>query len=237
VLENVKSKTALYLLGRYPSPEKLSRAHVSALGERMSRVSMGKFGLEEAKRLVVLARQTVGITEGLSGLVMDMKHILAQLAMLRAQIEEIEARMEAILRNIVYSPRLLAIKGLGNVTVAGLIGEVADFSKFKTQSEIMKLAGLDLYEISSRKRRGQRRISKRGRSAIRKLLYYAAIQMVRKGGIMESYYARLTGRGMIKMKALIAVSRKLLCIIHAIMRDGSDYAIDHTTKKMLTEAA
>jgi transposase len=107
--------------------------------------------------------------------------------------------------------------------VAGLIGEVGDFSKFSTQSEIMKLAGLDLYDISSGKRKGQRRISKRGRSLLRKILFYAAIQMIRKNGIMYDYYARLTGRGMERMRALIAVSRKLLRIIYAIVRDNRDY--------------
>ena len=107
--------------------------------------------------------------------------------------------------------------------VAGLIGEVGDFTKFSTQSEIMKLAGLDLYEISSGKRKGQRRISKKGRSLLRKILFYAAIQMIRKNGIMYDYYARLTGRGMERMRALIAVSRKLLRIIHAIVRDNRDY--------------
>ena len=39
--------------------------------------------------------------------------------------------------------------------------------------------------------------------------------MIRKNGIMYDYYARLTGRGMERMRALIAVSRKLLRIIHA----------------------
>ena len=92
-----------------------------------------------------------------------------------------------------------------------------------TQSEIMKLAGLDLYEISSGKRKGQRRISKRGRGLLRKILFYAAIQMIRKNGIMYDYYTRLTTRGMERMRALIAVSRKLLRIIHAIVRDNRDY--------------
>jgi transposase len=131
--------------------------------------------------------------------------------------------MGATLQRIRFSDRLLSIKGLGIVSVAGIIGEVGDFSKFSTQSEIMKLAGLDLYEISSGKRKGQRRISKRGRGLLRKILFYAAIQMIRENGIMHDYYARLTGRGMEKMRALIAVSRKLLRIIHAIVRDNSDY--------------
>jgi hypothetical protein len=36
------------------------------------------------------------------------------------------------------------------------MGEVGDFKKFRTQSEIMKLAGLGLYEISSGKRKGDK---------------------------------------------------------------------------------
>ncbi len=51
-------------------------------------------------------------------------------------------------------------KGLGVVTVAGLIGEVGDFKKFDTHAEIMKLAGFDLFEVSSGQHRGQRHISK-----------------------------------------------------------------------------
>ena len=47
--------------------------------------------------------------------------------------------------------------------------------------------------------------------------------MIRKNGIMYDYYARLTGRGMERMRALIAVSRKLLRIIHAIVRDNRNY--------------
>ena len=147
--------------------------------------------------------------------------------------------MGVTLERIPCSARLLSIKGLGTVSVAGLIGEVGDFSKFRTQSEIMKLAGLDLYEISSGKRKGQRRISKRGRSLLRKILFYAAIQMIRKNGIMYDYYARLTGRGMERMRALIAVSRKLLRIIHALVRDNRDYVEQYEVpeRRLMKKAA
>ena len=55
--------------------------------------------------------------------------------------------------------------------------------------------------------KGQRRISKRGRSLLRKILYYTAIQTIRKNGILHDYYTRLTDRGMKRMMALVAVSR------------------------------
>jgi energy-coupling factor transporter ATP-binding protein EcfA2 len=138
-------------------------------------------------------------------------------------ISEIESEMVVTLGRIPCSARLLSIKGLGVVSVAGLIGEVGDFSKFTTQSEIINLAGLDLYEVSSGKRKGQRRITKRGRSLMRKILYFAVVHMIGKHGIMHEYYERLTGRGTLRMRALVAAMRKLLRIIHAMMRDNRDY--------------
>ena len=111
--------------------------------------------------------------------------------------------------------------------------------KFGTQSEIMKLAGLDLYEISSGKRKGERRISKRGRSLLRKILYYAAIQTIRKNGIMHEYYVNLTSRGMKRIMALVAIARKLLRIIYAIVRDSSEYRADYRLlkRKVIQKAA
>jgi len=223
VLKNMKGKTAQYILKRYTTPERIGNLSKEVLGEEMRKRSMGKFGIKDAESLIGLAQETVGIKEGVAGISLDIKHILMQLEAEGRFISEIEAEMGVTLERIPCSVRLLSIKGLGIVSVAGLIGEVGDFSKFSTQSEIMKLAGLDLYEISSGKRKGQRRISKRGRSLLRKILFYAAIQMIRRNGIMYDYYARLTGRGMERMRALIAVSRKLLRIVHAIVRDDRDY--------------
>jgi transposase len=239
VLKNMKDKTAQHILKRYTTLERIGTLSKEALGEEMRKRSMGKFGIKEAESLIGLARETVGIKEGVAGIFMDIRHILMQLEAEVRFISEIEAEMGATLERIPCSVRLLSIKGLGVVSVAGLIGEVGDFSKFRTQSEIMKLAGLDLYEISSGKRTGQRRISKRGRGLLRKILFYAAIQMIRKNGIMYDYYARLTGRGMGRMRALIAVSRKLLRIIHAIVRDNRDYVGQYQTpeRRVIKKAA
>jgi transposase len=239
VLKNMKGKTARYLLTRYTTPEKISTVPRETLGEEMRKRSRGKYGHTDAELLIDLARNTIGIKEGVPGIVLDIRHILMQLEDEARFIAEIEAEMVTTLHRIPASSRLLSIKGLGVVSVAGLIGEVGDFSKFRTRSEIMKLAGLDLYEISSGKRKGERRISKRGRSLLRKILYYAAIQMVRKNGIMFDYYTRLTNRGMLKMKALIAVARKLLGIIHAVVRDNRDYvgAYQAPKRRMIKKAA
>jgi len=184
VIKDMTVKTARYVLKHYTTPEMIGTLFKETLGEEMRKKSRGKFGIKDAEALISLAQGTVGIKEGIAGLVLDIKHILMQLEIIEGFIAEIESEMEKTLREIPYSIKLLSIKGLGIVSVAGIIGEVGDFSKFSTQSEIMQLAGLDLYEISSGKRKGERRISKRGRSLLRKILYYAAIQTIRKNGIM-----------------------------------------------------
>ncbi|MBU4035879.1 MAG: IS110 family transposase [Proteobacteria bacterium] len=237
VMKDIKCRTPLYLLKKYPTPEAISVLDKQLLGEEMRKRSRGKFKEQHADMLISLAKNTIGIREGVLGLSMDIQHILIQLEMLKNLISEIESEMGIALGRIHYSSKLLSIKGLGVVSVAGIIGEIGDFNKFKTRSEIMKLAGLDLYEISSGKMKGQRRISKRGRSLLRKILYYTAIQTIRKNGIMYDYYTRLTGRGMKKMMALVAVSRKLLGIIYAIVRDDSEYSINFKKKQVIKKAA
>ena len=144
-------------------------------------------------------------------------------------IGQLEGQMQETLKEIPYSGSILSIKGLGIVTVAGLIGEVGDFRQFKTISEITKLAGLDLYEISSGKQtNGRRRISKRGRPLMRKLLFFAAINTIKRGGIMHETYHQMLKRGMVKIKALTAVSRKLLGVIFALVRDNSVYVDNYS---------
>ena len=231
VFNDIKVKTAQRILKHYTTPERIGNLNKDELGEEMRKQSMGKFGVKQAELLISLARDTIGIKEGIAGIAMDIQHILVQLQAVHGFIQEIEAEMEKALERIPCSTRILSMKGLGVVTVAGLIGEVGDFSKFRTQSEIMKLAGLDLYEISSGKRKGQRRISKRGRSLLRKILYNAAISTIRKNGIMCTQYANLIGRGMKRTSALIVIAKKLLRIIHAMVRDDRDYVSNYTSPK------
>jgi transposase len=231
VIPHMIGKTVRFVLKNYTTPERIGSVDKMVLGEEMRKRSWGKLGSKDAELLINAAQQTVGIKEGVAGIVLDIQHIIAQLEVVERFISEIESEMVVTLGRIPCSARLLSIKGLGVVSVAGLIGEVGDFSKFRTQSEIIKLAGLDLYEVSSGKRKGQRRISKRGRSLMRKILYFAAIQMIRQNGIMHEYYESLIGRGMLKMRALVAVMRKLLGIIHAILRDDRDYVGEYCAPK------
>lgn len=232
VMKDIKSKTAQYLLKNYPTPQDIVGYGLGELTKIIKNISRGKLGKVCAEALYDAARTSVGIVEGRKSIILEIREILAHIEAGEQFVDNIEKEMSHNLKQIPYSRFILSLKGIGEVTAAGLIGEVGDFNKFTTIAEIEKLAGLDLFEISSGKHKGTCRISKRGRSLMRKLLFYASINTVRKGGIMHETYQRHIESGKPKMKALIAIARKLLRIIFALVRDHNVYVIDYCRPQM-----
>ena len=227
-LLKISTKTARYLVKHYTTPEKISALGLDSVEQIFKKVSRGKLGQDRAKQLHEAATNSIGISEGKQSIVFEIEHFVGRIEAEDQFIDSLEKQLCVYLQQIPYSQNILSIKGLAEVTVAGLIGEVADFNKFDTISEVMKLAGLDLYEISSGNHRGQRRISKRGRPLMRKLLFFAAINAVKSKGIMHAKYQRMLARGMLKMKALVAIARKLLGLIFAIVRDNTKYVENYS---------
>lgn len=223
VMKDIKTKTAQHLLKYCPTPLDIERCGIEGLTGILKKVSCGKLGRGRAEALFDAAINSSGIKEGVYSIVLEVREIVTSIEACDRFIAEIEREMTGNLSHIPYSRYIMSIKGIKAITAACVIGEVGDFSKFNTIAEIEKLAGLDLYEISSGQRRGNRRISKRGRYLLRKLLYFASLNVVRKGGILHEWYQKAIGRGMHKMKAIIGVSRKLLRIIFALVRRHSNF--------------
>jgi transposase len=230
IIKDASTKTARYLMNNHPKPEDVVGVGKESLCAFLKKVSRGRIPQERCHRLYNAAQQSVGVNEGKESIVLEIKQLVSTIERTEAFIDEVEKHMERYLEQIPYSQSILSIKGIGPVTVAGLIGEVGDFKKFDTIAEIMKLAGLDLYEVSSGKHKGQRRISKRGRPLMRKLLFFAAINVVKSKGIMHEAYQQMLARGMVKMKALTAIARKMLRIIFAVARENTLYVENYSKK-------
>jgi len=228
IMKGISTKTARHLVRNYPSPEAIVHIGIEPLTTIMKKVSRGRISTDRAKALYNAACHSIGIIEGKEAILIEIEHLISRIETEDEFVKNIKNQMLEQLEHIPYMDSILSIKGIGHVTAAGLIGEVGDFRKFTTISEITKLAGLDLYEISSGRHKGQRRISKRGRPLMRKLLFFAAINVVKSKGIMHKKYQQMLDRGMLKMKALVAISRKLLGLIFAIVRDNMKYVENYS---------
>jgi len=223
VMKRITSKSSLFLLKNYPSPGNIVGLGIERLQALLKKVSLGRLKQSQVKALFEAARQSTGIAEGKEGLLTEIRYLVSCIERESQFMDYLEEQMSQHLKQIPYSQNILSIKGIGEVTAAGLIGEVGDFRQYKTISEIMKLSGLDLYEISSGKHRGQRHISKRGRSYLRRLLFFIAINTIRQHGIMHERYSQMVNRGMPRVKAVVALTRKLLRTIFAMVRNHSMY--------------
>jgi len=225
LFRRLRSATGLMLLRDYIATGLLGETGCEALTRAIHTASRGQLGQTLAKKITAMVSVSVGIKEGMAGIMMDIDHATAQIALIDSFIKRTEQTMNTLIEKIPYARKMRSIRGIGTITIAGLIGEVGDFTAFSSQRQVMKFAGLNLYEVSSGEHRGKRRISKRGRSRMRNLLYLAALNTVRKGGVMHDYYSRLLRNGLHKIPALVAVARKLLMIIHAMMRDDRCYGM------------
>ena len=223
IMKGLRTKTASYLLRHYASPKAIRELGLDELTKVMERVSKKRLGRERAQELYNAALTSGGITEGLESNIEGLAMFLEEIELHKKQLSKIEKKMERNLEQVPYSKFILSIKGIGKISAAVIIGEVGDLRKYKTKRELLKLAGLNLYEISSGNHKGEKHISKRGRSLLRKILFYAAINVSKKGGILHDVYQSHLEKGMKKVQALTAISRKLLGIIYALVRDGVNY--------------
>jgi transposase len=90
------------------------------------------------------------------------------------------------------------------------------------------LAGLAPLNVDSGSYRGKRAIGG-GRKRVRDALYMAALNAVRRDPNIKSFYQRLRTAGKPAKLALIAVARKLLTILNAMLRDQKIYAVPSPT--------
>jgi len=224
---NLNGKCATYILENMPTPTDIVAYGEERLLNKLREIGRSKLKEEKIKALYAAAQKSAGIREGRESIVMEINEILLERSIIAKHISAVEDKMCHYLKAVPASRYILSMKGIGEVTAAGIIGELGDFSNFSHSDGVLKFSGLNLCEASSGKHLGNKRISKIGRSLVRKHLYYAAISMVRKGGIMHDKYSGYIARGMTKMKALVAIMRKLLVIMFALVKKHVEFQKDY----------
>jgi transposase len=214
--DDLRRVSCRHLLAVAPTPDAVQALGVARLTALLRRASRGRYGAALAARLLAAAATSIGLREGTAPLSVRLTYLLEEDARLRAYRRALERQQAAALQAVPYARALLAIRGLGVVTVATLLGETGDVLAYPRARQLLKLAGLNLYEISSGEHQGQRRITKRGRPGLRRILYLAALRLLKQGTAFHGYYHRLRGR-LAGTQAVVAVMRKLLRVVHAVV--------------------
>lgn len=116
---------------------------------------------------------------------------------------------------------LQSVPGIGNVTARTLLAEMPELGTLDRR-QVASLAGLAPWTRQSGQWRGKS-FTGGGRAGVRTALFMAAMVARRCNPVFKAFYERLIAAGKPKMVAIIAVARKLLTVLNAILRDKSPW--------------
>jgi transposase len=149
------------------------------------------------------------------------KSLARHIAVLQKELPTIDSDIGMLVRG---SPAwrenedlLVTIPGVSNTLARTFLAELPELGRL-TRRQIASLVGIAPYTRQSGRWKGKSMIGG-GRACARWAAYMAALSAIRHNPMLKRFYQRLLAAGKPKMVALIAVARKLLTTINAMLRD------------------
>ena len=225
VYKNFSAESGLTVLETVPLPQDIVQLGPEGVNQLWRDKKLRAVGMKRALTLVEAAHNSIGLP-GRNCARMEIQLLLEDFRTKQSQLEMITEVLEEETLSVPYADKLLAIKGVGLITVAGFLAEVGDVRRFDSPKQIQKLAGLEVKENSSGKHRGKSSISKRGRKRLRKILFQVMLPMIQNNAEFGEIYQYFTTRQKNPLKgkqAIIAAGCKLIRVFYAILKHGVDY--------------
>ena len=212
------SKTALYLLENYGSAEKMARMNPASY-EKLRSLSRGKFSPQQFLRLKELASNTVGINNSIFDVELN-----CLLTLYKSLVKEIGA-LETEINNLIEEihPHYMSIPGIGPISAAVIYSEYGDLSNFSTPAQMLAFAGIEpgINESGTESHGG--RMVKHGSSQLRYVLINCCLPLIRFDMTFAAYYAKKRAEGKPHRVAITHVAKKLVRVIYALERQGTDF--------------
>jgi len=156
---------------------------------------------------------------------------LELMAALKKRIDELEAEIR---RRVVHQKEniriLMSVPGIGFISAVTILAEIGDFRDFEKPEKLAAWCGLvpSVYQSADKLITGK--ITKHGSRHLRWILVEVAQTVARCGGPkLKRFFSRIMERREFKV-AIVALARKILCILHHLLMNQETYE-DEVTKK------
>lgn len=156
-------------------------------------------------------------------------HLKAQIDFLENQLKTVRKDIDKIVSSNTELSRkreiLVSHCGVAKLTANALIADLPELGKIGNK-KIASLVGVvpKTYESGTKKLGGNIR---GGRFHVRKAMYMAALVASRHDKKMKAFYDRLLQAGKAKKAALVAVMRKIIVCLNAMVRNNTFYQEDY----------
>lgn len=224
VFKDVTGKGAIATLRLFPTPIELRSMQPQNVVIEWKSLMKRQPGLRKAQLLIHLAKHSIGTRQALDAYKFHLQQLLEEYDLATKQLERVEEQVTEVLKQIPYTNHLLTIKGISEISLAGILGEAGDLSGFAHGNSLLRHAGLHLAEASSGKWKGQIAISKRGRSRLRRFLYLATMSLVMNNPEFKAIHTlNVNVKKIKKMKSIMKLVGKLARIFVGISKRNESY--------------
>ena len=236
-LENfidIFSITGLALLDKYPTAHHYKHSSVDRILKIFRHIQGNSFNSEKAIKVLELAKNSIYSGKAKDARAIAIKSSIRLLKIYQDELSILEEEILALLdkkgikeeKDVPTNSlieNLKTIPGVSSKTIAAVISECGDLSRFKTPIKFIGYLGLFPTENSSGNSKSTGRLSKRGSSLAKHALYMASVSCLLHNKELKQYYDTKKSQGKSKQEGIIAVSRKLATIIYSIFRHNTPY--------------
>jgi transposase len=224
VFKDITCKGAIATLRLFPTPTEIASLESLDVMRGWKSLMQRQPGPKKAQLLIRLAKSSIGTAQALDAYKLHLEQLLEEYDLTIKQLDRVEQQIKEELYKIPFAKKLLMIKGISEISLAGILGEAGDLSGFSHGNSLLRHAGLHLAEASSGKWKGQIVISKRGRSRLRRFLYLATMSLVMNNPEFKAFHAHnVKVKKMKKMKSIMKLVGKLARIFVGIAKRNEAY--------------
>jgi transposase len=224
LFKDVTCKGAIATLRLFPTPNEIASLEPLDVMRGWKSLMQRQPGPKKAQLLINLAKSSIGTGQALDAYKFHLEQLLEEYDLAIKQLERVEQQVKEVLNKIPFARKLLTIKGISEISLAGILGEAGDLSGFSHGNSLLRHAGLHLAEASSGKWKGQIVLSKRGRSRLRRFLYLATMSLVMNNPEFKAIHAyNVKVKKIKKMKSIMKLVGKLARIFVGIAKRNESY--------------
>jgi transposase len=232
--------SGLALLDKYPTASHYKHSSVDRIMKLFRHIQGNNFNQAKALELLNLSKESIYSGKAKEARAIAIKSSIRLLKTYQSELEIIENEIRSLLDNqaltisvteaseeIEKSNRLIdnlkTIPGVSDKTIAAVISECGDLTRFPTIPKFIGYLGLFPTENSSGNSKQTGHLSKRGSSLAKHALYMSATSCLIHNKQLKQLYDTKRSQGKSKKEGLVAVSRKLATIIYSIFKYNTPY--------------
>lgn len=220
--------SGLHLLIRYATPGEIRRTGRARIVAHLRRSSVRTDRAERlANAAMEAAQRQRSAVPGEARIAQFVREYADDLLTIRSRIDNVDAEITEALDRHPDAALVLSLPGMGATLTAEFLATVADMGRFPTGDALAAASGLAPVLQQSGKMRYLRR-AVGGAKTLKRVFYHSAFCAIQRDPASKAFYARKRAEGKRHQQAVIALARRRVNVLHAILRTRQPYNTEHT---------